>query len=352
MVISVNNEPNKIEFQTLLGDTLDSLKSESIKHSKKYLGLVGSKLENEVFDILNYNSKGTIFEGSIELVSGQKFPDIVAKKYYGVEVKTTKSNQWKSTGSSIAEGTRVDGVERIFMLFGKMVSPVEFMCKPYEECLSEVVVTHSPRYLIDMKLAQGQTIFDKINIPYNDLRKQDNPIKTILDYYKKQLKTGDTVWWLDQESTQNSNLIIRVWNNLSIGERKGFMVKGYSYFPEIVSKKGNKFNDFAVWLSARQAIVCPNVRDIFSSAGQGEIVFKNIIYPKIPKVVIRLIENIEFIKKEIFQTENQLLSEFWGLEVEDENKLKIWFELVSENLKWITEKNPVIVKALEEKLFA
>ena len=47
-----------------------------------------------------------------------------------------------------------------------------------------------------------------------------------------------------------------------------------------------------------------------------------------------------------------MLSEFWGLEVEDENKLKIWFELVSENLKWITEKNPVIVKALEEKLFA
>ena len=350
MLISVNNEPNKIEFQNLLDNTLVSLKSESIKYSKKYLGLVGNKLENEVFDVLNYNSKGTIFEGSIELVSGQKFPDIVAKKYYGVEVKTTKSNHWKSTGSSIAEGTRVDGVERIFMLFGKMVSPVEFMCKPYEECLSEVVVTYSPRYLIDMKLAQGQTIFDKINIPYDDLRRQVNPIKTILDYYKKKLKTGDTVWWLDQDSSQSSNLIIRVWNNLSIRERNDFLVKGFSYFPEVLSKKGNKFNGFAVWLSVRQAVVCPNVRDIFSSAGQGEIEYKNLIHTKIPKIVIRLIDNIEIIKSEIEQTENLLLSEFWGLDVNNENKLKIWFDLVSENLKWLVEEKPFILKLLEAKL--
>ena len=58
------------------------------------------------------------------------------------------------------------------MLFAKLASPIEFRCRPYEECLSEVVVTHSPRYLIDMNLAIGKTIFDKIKTPYNELRKK------------------------------------------------------------------------------------------------------------------------------------------------------------------------------------
>jgi len=81
---------------------------------------------------------GTIFENQIELVSGQKFPDIVAyinqNKAFGVEVKTTKQKKWKSTGSSIFEGTRVPNVENIYLLFGKgcvsfqlkaMAEPVE-----------------------------------------------------------------------------------------------------------------------------------------------------------------------------------------------------------------------------------
>lgn len=37
-------------------------------------------------------AKGTPFEDSIELIPGQRFPDIIAKKYYGVEVKTSKQN--------------------------------------------------------------------------------------------------------------------------------------------------------------------------------------------------------------------------------------------------------------------
>ena len=76
---------------------------------------------------------GTPFEDSIELIGGQKFPDIIAKKFYGIEVKTTTQNHWKTTGNSVLESTRVDNVERIFMLFAKLASPIEFRCRPYEE---------------------------------------------------------------------------------------------------------------------------------------------------------------------------------------------------------------------------
>lgn len=47
----------------------------------------------------------------IRLVSAQYFPDIIAEKYYGVEVKSTKENHWTSTGSSIVESTRDKNVE-------------------------------------------------------------------------------------------------------------------------------------------------------------------------------------------------------------------------------------------------
>jgi hypothetical protein len=48
------------------------------------------------------------------------------------------------------ETTRVEDVDRIYMMFGKLNKPVEVRFRPYECCLYEVAVTHSPRYLIDM----------------------------------------------------------------------------------------------------------------------------------------------------------------------------------------------------------
>ena len=151
---------------------------------------------------------GTVFENSIELIGGQKFPDIVAKKYYGIELKTTTQNHWKTTGNSVLESTRVDDVERIFMLFAKLASPIEFRCRPYEEVLSEVVVTHSPRYLIDINLEQGKTIFDKIKMPYDTLRKKESPIKPIVDYYKSKLKPGEELWWMDAENNSKPSSIV------------------------------------------------------------------------------------------------------------------------------------------------
>lgn len=56
------------------------------------------------------------------------------------------------------ESTRNKDVERIYMTFGKLGGSPAFITKPYEDCLSEIVVTHYPRYLINMKLEHGNTI--------------------------------------------------------------------------------------------------------------------------------------------------------------------------------------------------
>ena len=345
MVISVNNEPLSNEFELLLNSTITSLQSESVKYSKKYSSLLGTKLEQEVFDILSVNSRGTAFEGSIELISGQKFPDIIAKKYYGVEVKTTKSNHWKTTGSSVMEGTRVEGIERIFLLFGKLAAPIEFKCRPYEDCLSEVVVTHSPRYLIDMNLRPGETIFDKLEVPYNTLRKQANPIKTILEYYKKKMMPGDEVWYLDSDSNSSTSLVIKIWNNLSIAERQLLMSIGFCLFPELLSNRLDKYNRFAIWLSTREGIICPNVRDIFSAGGQATIIHNEIEYNKTPKVLLQLYNNLNSIKTALITLPYEVLAEHWGCEFDDNSRYEIWRDMIIANSKSIT-KNELPIECL------
>ena len=116
----------------------------------------GSKMEPIAVEALREVSPQTPFrKEEIKLVAGAKFPDIQAEKYYGVEVKTTASNTWKSVGSSIVESTRIEDVSMIYMLFGKLGGDfAEFRCKPYQECLNNISLTHQPRYQIDMELKE------------------------------------------------------------------------------------------------------------------------------------------------------------------------------------------------------
>lgn len=256
------------------------------------------------------------------------FPDIITNNFYGVEVKTTKANHWKSTGSSVAEGTRVEDIERIYMLFGKMCSPIEFKCKPYEDCLSEVVVTHSPRYLIDMNLKLGETIFDKIKVPYDELRLQENPINTVLNYYREHKKAGENIWWLNQPS----NLIMKGWSNLSTKERQLYIISGYCLFPEIVSNKSDKFNRYAFWLSSREGVICPNIRDIFTAGGQGSYMFNGITYYNIPKVLIKQLANVDLIKEALTNKYScDILSEFWEYKTSEKEKIENWINLIVAN---------------------
>jgi hypothetical protein len=334
MIISNNSDPNRSEFDLLLDSTINALNIQAQTKSKKVETLLGRNLEPFVKDVMSDLAIGTPFENSIELIGGQKFPDIVAKKYYGIEVKTTTQNHWKTTGNSVLEGTRIDDVERIFMLFAKLASPIEFRCRPYEEVLSEVVVTHSPRYLIDMNLEQGKTIFDKIKMPYNTLRKKENPIKPIVDYYKSKLKPGEELWWMDSENTnKSSSIVIRIWNNLSYDERQDLKNQAMAYFPELFGNSSDKFGRVAIWLVTTEAVVCPNIRDLFTAGGQKDYLIDNVTYQKVPRIILNLMENISEIAATILRTPASELSEYWNLNISEENKLTDWIDLVVENTK-------------------
>ena len=181
MIISSNRNPVINAFQSLLEDATARLNEDAQKRMSYYVKRTWSQLEDNVKDALDASSMGTPFQGTIKKIAGQKFPDIVANKYFGVEVKRSKDEKWMTIGGSINESTRVDGVERIFVTFGKLVKPVEFRSRPYEDCLSDVAVTHYPRYRIDMNLQKGNSIFDKMKTTYDDLRLSTDPVAKVVD---------------------------------------------------------------------------------------------------------------------------------------------------------------------------
>ena len=330
MIISANAEPHKEEFNSLLSATLLELNRNAKRSTKDFMLLAGNKLEPLIKDTLTEQAVGTVFENSIELVSGQKFPDIIAKKYYGIEVKSTTKNHWKTTGNSVLESTRTEGIERIFMLFGKLGKPVEFRCRPYEECLSEIVVTHSPRYLIDMNLPKGATIFEKIHLSYDELRTKPNPIKSVVEYYRSNLKKGEDIWWLDQgDNARTSSLLFKIWNDLTVKEKQELKVKAMTFFTELFSNSNDKFKRLAIWLITREAIVCPNVRDLFTAGGKSNITIGRKTYRNVPRVFVTLIEYLPLIVELISQTPAVELSEYWQHKASEKTKMTIWIDLVA-----------------------
>lgn len=288
--------------------------------------LSGRDLEPFVEDEINKAAKGTPFQGTIVRWSGQMFPDIVAHKYYGIEVKSTKQDHWTSTGNSVLESTRVKGVERIYMMFGKLVSPIEFKCRPYEECLSEVVVTHSPRYLIDMDLPVGQTIFDKMKTTYDKVRLADPPLEPVLDYYRSKLKPGQQIWWLGN----TSSLIMKFWSSLTPSEKNAIRLHGFVFFPEIFGKRQDKFNDMASWLVQKQNIVCPNMRDIYTAGGQENVIVNGNRYADVPRVIANALQYLPDIIKVISTVPVRQLTLIWKLRgITRANAVDKWIETVA-----------------------
>ena len=186
-IIAVYNKNKQIalqEFDLFMNKT-NTYMNKLAQDTNYYVGCDSKQLEKEVLSAMKEQCKGTSFlPDDIQLVSGQRFPDIIASKHFGVEVKSTKENKWVSTGSSIVESTRIEDVNHIYMLFGKLGGkPIEFKCKPYHNCLYDIAVTHSPRYLIDMEITQERTIFSKMGIEYDKFRLSEDQISTVRSYY-------------------------------------------------------------------------------------------------------------------------------------------------------------------------
>lgn len=346
IIISINKKPPLVDFEKLCNTACGFMNDKALRQPEFYLDKGGTKLEPEVLAALNKAAKDTVFDGTIKLVSGAEFPDIVADKYYGVEVKSTKSNKWSVIGSSILESTRIEDVETIFFMFGKLCNPVQFKTRRYQDCLKSIKVTHSPRYEIDMDLPEGETIFDRMGIDYDSLRQNPNPIQPVVDYYKRHLLPGEALWWVngsDEEAAAPDKL--KMWRLLSAEDKDFYRALGLALFPEIYGSASTKFENFTMWLIIHYGVVSKSLRDIFTAGGQVEIKYEN-KSDKFPQIYAKLINQKDDVIGILSRMPSDTLSETWQMPVYHSigDRLQQWIQLVVRNSSFTPQKVESLLK--------
>ncbi len=263
------------EFTDLMGRTEEILNREAYERPLFYRSLTASTLETCALEKIRMACQNSPFDAAeVKLVSGQRFPDIIAEQYYGVEVKSTKEDHWTSTGSSIVETTRVENVEDIYMLFGKLGGEIpRFKCRPYQDVLYDIAVTHSPRYLINMQLNKEETIFAKMGTTYEEFRTSADNIALARKFYREKsekAKRKEMPWWITADNVDKAHSFnIVIWNSLETERKRELKAQCMILFPEALNPAPShtKYNNTTLWLCSCNQVVVPNVRDLYSAGG-------------------------------------------------------------------------------------
>ena len=316
-------------FADFMQKTESALNDKAQANPMAFSALTASRLERLSVQCMREICADTPFRADeIRLVSGLAFPDIVTETFYGVEVKSTQADHWRSTGSSIIETTRDKNVASIYMLFGKLGGKPAVRCRPYEDCLYDITVTHSPRYLIDMNTASNGTIFAKMNTTYDRMRLSTDSIAQVRRYYRNKAKAehrGEMPWWLDEiddptisriassdislpsdrkRICQERNLlatgdsmIIRHISSLTQEEKKKIIRQLYILFP--ADMIDSNYAEPAMWLVAYHKIVCHNMRDFMTAGGQAKFLNGRRLSHPLPAIVKRFLDFSALIKVEI-----------------------------------------------------
>lgn len=257
---------------------------------------------------------GTSYPGSIihYEAGSHAFPDIVIEfpscERYGIEVKSsssTSSKSWKLNGNSVLGSTKRDVLDT-YIVFGKTaLGHQAFRYKRYEDAVANVCVTHSPRYMIDMDLAPGETFFAKSGLSYLTISESPSPIELIKTYFNKQ---GLNAWWLGESAP----VAIRFFSDLPQAEKNILLGYCFSHYPEVFSDSRKKYLRSATWLAVHHSVLSPCLRDNFSAKGRVNIKARDSTYLYISRIFNTLLihrDDVVFALRDA--TEAQLQAD-WG----------------------------------------
>nr|WP_308570937.1 hypothetical protein [uncultured Prevotella sp.] len=322
----------------LLRKSISFMNDKALAHPNVYKTMNGNDVE-----VLSYNSMVEIAntinfpKERIDLISGHVFPDIILHETrYGVEIKSTQKDSWTSTGSSIVESTRSTETDRIYMLFGKLGGTPEFRCKPYQECLSNIAVTHSPRYLIDMNLKNENTIFAKMKTNYDDFRQleENEKISYVRKYYVEKAKEENKYelpWWMGE----STNINLSFYNDLSPIDKEEIQARACILFRSLFQREAqNKYRPISLWLCNSYSLLCPNMRDDFSAGGKCTNINGKKLKKPYPHIVKELLLNHERIKEILNHPDDEILrgiNDFWDFPYNSNDLYSSWLEMIEKS---------------------
>ncbi|GGA67167.1 hypothetical protein GCM10011369_06010 [Neiella marina] len=263
----------------------------------------------------------------------QAFPDIDLGDF-GIEVKFTKNDSWRSVANSVQETNRIESVKHVYLVFGKMGGEPEVRWGKYEQCVMHVRTSHVPRF--EVEIGAKESLFDRMGIQYDEFRISDihKKMEYVRLYARGRLKKGERLWWLEDSDGQDHTLPIqaRLYTKLEAAEKKKLRAEAVLLCPQIVKtgRSRDKYDDVVLYLLTYHGVLCHQARDLFSAGSVANPKNDN-------KGGIYIQRAIELLEDDILvaaqQMDGALFKEYWGKDVEPRNRIKEWLQIADSHAR-------------------
>ena len=309
----------KDQFELILDKIVSKLRSEA----RQKLFTSAKDFENRVRevsqDVLNSSAINIDFNPH-----PQAFPDIAISQF-GIEVKFTTNDTWRSVANSVLETNRIEEVKKIYIVFGKMGGEPDVKWGEYEKCVMHVRTSHVPRF--EVEIGAKESLFEQMGISYDAFRVSEmhKKMQYIRQYARGRLKEGERLWWLEDALGEEHSLPIqaRLYTKLSSIEKTRLRAEAALLCPRIVdsSRSKSKYDDVVLYLLTYHGVLCHQARDLFSAGSvanpsnddNGGIYIAR---------ALKLIENE--IREAATRMDIALFEEYWGEAVPPKKRIKEW----------------------------
>ncbi len=316
----------KKEFEQILDNCCEILTKEARTTGFK----TSAQFENRVREVLSELSKEDS-SFSIDFNPHQQaFPDI-AMGEYGVEVKFTLNDTWRSIANSVLETQRIESVKHIYIVFGKMGGTPEVRWGEYEQSVVHVRTSHVPRFEVELPsedIEAKESLFDQMGIRYDDFRKLDMQEKMkYIRAYARKIHPDGRLWWIEDKEEDEHTLPIqaRLYTNLSMEEKTRLRAEAALLCPSIVKsgRSKNKYDDMVLYLLTYHGVICHQARDLFSAGSvanpnnddEGGVYIAR---------ALKMLENE--MRQAALSMEDNLFVEYWGESAEPDERIRKWLE--------------------------
>lgn len=307
------------EFENIL----DSVCARLTVEARKEIFKTSAQFENRVREVLDE----TLNDPSVEMDFKphlQAFPDIAVGNF-GVEVKFTLNDTWRSVANSVLETNRIESVKRVYLVFGKMGGVPEVRWGDYEQSVIHVRTSHVPRF--EVELFANRSLFDLMGVTYDKFRAlpMEEKMRHIRAYARSRLQKGERLWWLEDTPDAEHALPIqaRLYTSLKPEEKLRLRAEAALLCPGIVKsgRSRNKYDDVVLYLLTYHGVICHQARDLFSSGSvanpdnddEGGIYIER---------ALKLVENE--MTKAAREMDDALFVEYWGESVPPEERIMRW----------------------------
>jgi len=314
---------------------LDTLVAQLQMEAQKERFTTASDFESRLRELINERGG---FEGTTVTLKPHPhaFPDISIDAF-GIEVKHTQKDTWRSVANSILESSRDTNVEKIYVIFGKMGGEPEVKWQLYDDAIIHVRTSHVPRF--ELEIGSERSLFSEMGVTYEsfkDLSIEDKMVY-IRAYAKGRLKEGQRLWWLgDPEASLDPD--IKIYTDLSQDEKRKLRAEASVLCPQICgsSRKKNKYYDVSTYLLLAHGVLAPQTRDLFTAGSVGAKKGE-----RGGSYLERALRDIETEMRVAFSSlDKSLFEEYWGYIPQDDEKISEWLKLADEYAtNWIPSKS-------------